>query len=390
MKALFKNTKTNLLVTLSLLLVSSLAQAKSPKARVDHIVGNAFVTQNGTTKLLKKGDHLFDMADVTTEEGALVTFTNFFDQQYHLSGGGHVKVMNQIVELKRGYIWLESMGLKNVASSVQTPNSIVTYKKGEAIISFDQFTGKTQILSIKGKFSFKNIFQEHLGLDVPSGEFSFISKDYENGAPRRPTPVGKSTFSKITGLFSEKPVSNHSKVAGRAMDIATESPSDYFSKRSGMKRDIASVGNNTSSSKNEGRIIYVKKKKSKKVARENKMLSYMGRKLASLEKYKPKKRVFRPDYSEKSGIKVNIYGRGLTHKTSRKPASVVKRPSYNKRSSVRGPASVSNLPSQVEMKRSIFESSLMKEYKKQMRHSKEVNNLIQDLKNYDMDYKQAY
>ena len=37
-----------------------------------------------------------------------------------------------------------------------------------------------------------------------------------------------------------------------------------------------------------------------------------------------------------------------------------------------------------------FEGSLVEEYKRQMRHSNEVNELIDALKSYDNDYKKGY
>lgn len=45
---------------------------------------------------------------------------------------------------------------------------------------------------------------------------------------------------------------------------------------------------------------------------------------------------------------------------------------------------------QVEIKKSAFENSLMEEYKKQRRHSGELNSLIKELKSFDQDYKVSY
>ena len=45
---------------------------------------------------------------------------------------------------------------------------------------------------------------------------------------------------------------------------------------------------------------------------------------------------------------------------------------------------------ELNKEKSNFEKTLVNEYKKQMRHSEEVNSLIEDLKNYEQNYKKNY
>ena len=74
---------------------------------------------------------------------------------------------------------------------------------------------------------------------------------------------------------------------------------------------------------------------------------------------------------------VNIFGR-----SPQKAAPATREPS-------RGPASLSSSPIS-SRKNDSFESALLKQYKKQMRHKKEVNSLIDVLKSYKADYSKSY
>ena len=109
---------------------------------------------------------------------------------------------------------------------------------------------------------------------------------------------------------------------------------------------------------------------------------------------KPKKKKFVPSYDKLSGVEIKIYGqKSPLSKEKNKLASVkdsVSNPVIsNKKESTtyRLPSSVSSLGAESN---SEFESSLTNEFKKQMRHSNEVNSLIRDLKNYNQDYREEY
>ena len=66
---------------------------------VEEVWGNVFLVEEGKTKQLRAGDYLYDFSEVMTEEGAQVSFSDYYDHQFHLAGSGHIKMMNKIVEL---------------------------------------------------------------------------------------------------------------------------------------------------------------------------------------------------------------------------------------------------------------------------------------------------
>ena len=103
MRKLFKNT--NLIkILLASFLLSLSVYAKAPRGVVSATKGNVFLLANGTMKELHIGDYLYEFDEVFTEIGASATIQDYYDNQYHLSGSGHVRIMNRLVELKSGYL----------------------------------------------------------------------------------------------------------------------------------------------------------------------------------------------------------------------------------------------------------------------------------------------
>jgi hypothetical protein len=379
--------KTRLAVLVSTLLFSFLSFGESPELMVRSVKGNAFHMKNGKTTMLKSGDHIYDFNEIFTEVGSQITLANYQDQVFHLAGGGNIRALRGMIELQNGYLWMESISGKSEKYQIQTPNGRVEFSNAEAIVDFDNSSGKTQLLVLNGNVEFGNLFQDYLKTDVTSGKFSFISKDYENGAPRTPTPVGKNTFAKVQGLF-DRPTINKKKAAPSVKVASILSSEDMSSKV--KSRGIASVPMsepvNTEvpqiQTKNEeAGIIYIRPKK-RNLAKDDMLLNYHSKRITKFKAKKVKKK-FAPSYEKKSGVKVYVFGK--KKKAKRSIASV---PSVKKKAK-RGPASVMMKPA-VKLKNDAFESSLMREYSKQLRHSKEVNSLIQELKNYDQDYKQSY
>lgn len=407
-----KRLNKNILLVFSLLLAAFFqvqAMEKSPVAVVSALKGEAFVSYEGKTKPLRPGHHLYDFAEVTTTMGAQITFNDYHDHKYHLSGGGHLLIMNRVIELKQGYVWIQSSQQGEQVFSIQTANAKLDYSKGEGIVSFDPVTGKTQFMSISGKFSFSNILNEHYVTEVDSSEFSYVDVNYENGMPRKPTPIGKSTFKKVTSLF---PNVSSDKEMGQSFP---------FSPTPGKKesgRSIASVENmvptmvetQPAGGYRSAPIVVVESHK-EELKKKDELLKFYQEKVMAMEaKMKPKpKPKFAPSYAKKSGVKVRVYGKGASHSTSvadrvkkslnsnhRRPASfhsgehhgIKKTWKMDQPVVKRAPASPVPIP-QVD-KGNPFENSLVEQYKKQMRHSDEVNQLIQDLKNYDQDYKTSY
>ncbi|WP_372653658.1 hypothetical protein [Halobacteriovorax sp.] len=377
MKKLFKDTKRISLISFFFtFLFLSIAHAKSPEMMVTAVKGNAFLVSKGKTTILKPGDHIYDFQEVFTEIGSQLTVKNFNDKVFHFSGGSSAKILKGFLELQNGYLWVQS-GLKNSrVYKIQTPNSVISFTEGEAIVDFDNNIVKTQILVLNGEFEFANLFENFLNLEVGSGKFSFISKDYNNGAPRNPTPVGSNTFEKLQALFDKSDIEK--KDVKPVQSILSAQDTKMFKVQEPKARSVASIVelDEKESSEDSPEIIYRKAHK-RDESLDSELTSYYNKKLSSMKKTK-KKKIVNP-YSKKTGVKISIFGQ--KKKKERSIASVPKK-------TTRKPASI--IEPVVKIKKDAFESSLTREYKKQLRHNKEINSLINELKSYDQDYKQSY
>jgi hypothetical protein len=395
MKKLFSIIKSNLL--LIAFLSFSTAWAQSPVGVVRSVKGNVFSYTNGKMSLLKVGSELYHSSEVVTEEGAQVSLADYFDHHFHLAGSGHVSLGTSGIELKSGYLWVQSYGQTN--SEVSTAASVAKYSNGEFIVSFDSRSGKSQLLVIKGEVNFANSLRKEVSTSLNEGQFSFITNDYQNGLPRNPTPIGFSSYKKVTSLF----------------DGVTEMDESAKLFPTGNSRTIASVSDTEplldmvpehalqqAPVKEQGTIVI--RSKGNRASSQKLIDSYMSSKLSSVTHAKPKKSKRVRKYRKKSGVKLKVFGRTAvsshtamrtkssgaavlveralskirksTHSASRAPASV---PSYSGTKS----SGVQKLDRQ-------FQKSLLREEKKQLRHKKEVNELINDLESYNMDYKTSY
>lgn len=380
MKKLFKDTRRISLISFFLTFLSiGISHAKSPEMMVTAVKGNAFLVSKGKTVVLKPGDHIYDFQEVFTEVGGQLTVKNFNDKVFHFSGGSSAKVLKGFLELQNGYLWIQSNIKNSSPYKIQTPNSVISFTEGEAIVDFDNNIVKTQILVLSGEFEFSNLFESFLNLEVGSGKFSFISKDYNNGAPRNPTPVGSNTFEKLQALFDKSDIEK--KNVKPVKSILTAQDTEMFNMKETKARSVASIveidqKEVSEDSESSPQIIYRKPHK-RNTSLDSELTNYYNKKLSSMKSVK-KKKVVNP-YSKKTGVKISIYGQ--KNKKKRSIASTPKK-------SVRKPASI--IEPVVKIKRDAFESSLTREYKKQLRHNKEVNSLIDELKSYDQDYKQSY
>jgi hypothetical protein len=286
-----------------------------------------------------------------------------------------------MIELKGGYLWTQSMENTENHFFIQTVNSTVSFTHGEFVISYDNESGKTQLLSIKGTHLFKNNNHEFLKEEISAGKFSFIIEKYENGAPRVPTPIGSNAYTAVTSLFDEVNPMHKSKTV--VEEIEKFPTRRLATQPSGRK--IASI--DSKDKKSGGSVILIKEKKVDRSKRDDNLLNFYKSKVTKLaKKYKKKPYKFKPEYKRKSNAVVKIYGK----KKSRVPASNNVKIYKVRKKKLRKPASMMELNPQVKVRKDIFETSLMKEYKKQMRHSKEINSLIKDLKSYDQDYNESY
>jgi len=367
----FLNLKNSLLVCL--ILLSSYSFAK-PLGHVNSIHGNVFALKNGKAIPISTGDVLEDFVEIVTEEGAQITFSDYYDHKFHLAGSGHVRLLKRLVDLKRGYLWVQTHA-DNLESMLQTANSRVTYEGGEAILSFDPNKGKTQLLVLTGNFKFANLWHGNMQIAVDQGHFSFIHKDFNNGSPRQLTTIGKKSFESILSLYRNvKPLSAGSQEW--LAQIKKENLKKRKKKGSKLTRSVASEKKDTSELK-LGKFVYLKKKK-RYHSKKFKLNKFYSEKLKIINKRKGaylKKRRLR-----KKNIFVPIIVFGQSSNKVRAPASI--RPKKLKNTRIN--------PQVVIQRKSSFESTLLNEFAKQMRHSNEVNQLIKDLNNYDQDYKHDY
>lgn len=398
-------------------------------AVVSSLQGKAFTTYKGQTKILKVGDHIQREAEVFTEIGGQLSLNDYYDHVYHLAGGGHIALYNNLVELREGYFWVQSLKYDPLHGPlrVTTANSVVENREGECIVSFDGHSGKTQLLAIKGDFVFKNALMEMKNLTLGEGQFSFIHNDHEEGRPRKATPIGYSSYQKVTGLFGGVQPFGEKKPTGLKTRLTT-APDPKASAQAApqTKREIAStpsgnpenafeaalMGKKPSSSNakkypgpvadtaqtNNGKITVLRLRDpaSKKQSEES-VLNYYEEKLKALSRPAPKKK-WSPTYQVKSGVPVKVFG--AKKPGQRLPASVRKKPAVikvkpgsgrvdtKKSASSRTPASLGKMLPKI--KTNAFESQMLKQYKKQMRHDQEVNDLIDQLQSIDMDYKKEY
>jgi hypothetical protein len=391
MKKLFRSiNKTSLAITLLVHFLAWQAQADSSVGIISKLQGNAFETINGKTRSLKVGDEVTGVSEIMTTSGSQLTLTDYFDHQFHLSGSAHIKFNGMGMELRRGYLWVQSHGQTQTPYTIKTANGFAKVGYGETILSFDPASSKTQLLVMKGVHSFGNLMEPDMSLRVEDGHFSFLSNDVDNGIPRQSTPVGFSSFKKVTSLFKDV----------QSLDKGDWSTAKKTARAKIETQPVVSAPNRMIASTKQapvpGTVIYVKSvqggSRVPASAESSSAVDYFYSKVKNTP-YEAK--------LKKSGVPVKVWG---TKSWKRTPASKSKNwskpkikreekprfptPPTKTVKKSRTPASVSI--KQVEIKTDDFEKGLSKQYKKQMRHSSEVNSLIRDLKNYDQDFKTAY
>lgn len=394
---------------LTFLFLTYSAFASKVVAVVGEVTGNAFYSENGKTKPLSVGTHLSPQAEIFTEVGAQVSLNDYYDHIYHLSGGGHLVMHNNLIELKEGYLWVKSLAFDELRGPlrINTANSIVEVTKGEAIVSFDTYSGKTQALAVKGDFLLKNSLLENFMTVLGEGQFSFIQNEHEQGRPRKPTPIGYSSFQKITSLFKGVEPGKDSRAINQktrmahlgpvpneaSREVASVKVNDSFEQALSVKRQGHEVGHEVGHE--AGKITVRKLRDPASVkAHQGVVKSYHQQKLDKMLAPKAKKK-WRPSYDKGSNVSIRIFG---SSKSTRVPASIKKasKPAYMvvkpgaKKVKTRTPASIGGMGPSINTGSSSFESELVDQYKNQMRHDKEVNDLIDQLRSVDMDYKKDY
>jgi hypothetical protein len=335
------------------LLVSTSVWAK-PVGQVTAVTGQAFlITPEGKTKSVKANDHLEDKTEIMVEEGGAVTINDFYDATYHLVGGGHLKFFDKSVQLKNGKTWVQAKNPRHHLE-LTTANGFVEYWKSEFIATFDQFNARSQLLVVNGEVEISNILDKNFKFSIPAGSFSVLDPKIENGIPRTPTKVGLASLNTALAEFKQLPAD---------MKKAQDAPA----------RGIASIVEEKvvkdSPSPKAGEIVFIS---------TNRMpASVSGKAHDYFQKTLMKKKL--SSTVSENVAPIRWYGVTFTE-------SVVK-PSVPKADvAPRIPASVPSkpkAPAPVSPKfgaNDEFIQTLKKHESDQPKHSKEVENLINDLK----------
>lgn len=371
--------------------------ADNTRALVTDVRGNVFIVRGDKTHAVKVGTQIQDLDEIMTETSGLISFSDYYGHHYFLSGSGHIKIYNRMLEVKSGYVWLKNPK-DQFEYSAQTANSVINYSGGEGVLSFDPYAGKTQFLNIQGEFEFGNILQKDIKTPVREGHFTYIDNKMGSGVPRRPTPIGYESYKKIVSLFQGLNPND----AKESNIIEQNIPRPVTKKQ----RSIASVPKATQktspvvSKEKMGTIKIIENNNHVKEDQEEAVSKYLNTKMNKM-KTDIANRPWKPNYGKKSSVKVNVFGKRpkflkkkvktVNTQVYKSGKSKAQKQAYRPVKSSRAPASVNPFGySKKNEKQDPFEKSLMENYKKQMRHSNEVNSLIQDLKNYRQDYQISY
>lgn len=168
--------------------------------RIVDIKGAGFISYNGETHEIKKGEVIYANSEIVVEHTGQVTFTDNADHRFFMGSATSVAVSPNNVELRSGDLWVQSLNKMDDAK-LTSANATVNYQGGEAIFSYDSAKGKTQLMVINGLMKFSNLRQPALNLTVAEGNFSFVDQGFEEGMPRDPTPVGAKTYGELVSLF---------------------------------------------------------------------------------------------------------------------------------------------------------------------------------------------
>jgi len=357
------------------------------------IMGNSFSfygTKHKKTVSLRYGSKIPDLSEVMVEDGSYVTIRDEHGRIFHLSGGTYAKFFNNIVELKNGYIWASSTNASQ-KGEVHTINSITKYGDGQFIYSFDNISGKSQLLVLDGYVHFSNALEPDVAVSVHAGSFTLVDQNYDKGLPRSPTRVGLASYKSMKSVFNEVDSlknTNFDQIFGGAP------------KTMKTKRAIASVGKTYSgrsySSKRKnvkkGKVIHIQTYSAARIPASNGPMKYYGSHLNDVKK---------THMPVKTGNHVEVRMHGFSSATP-----IMKR-HYTAPKSTRIPASVRTIKTMKKVKRlpasveksqllnelnspSEIEKSLLHKQQQNKRHSNEVNHLIDELDSYKSNLSKEY
>lgn len=341
MKTSITKLKTSFLIfTLTL---SSVSFAKVV-AKVTEVKGNVFaILPEGKTVKVTPNFHLDENSEILVSEDGLVTFYDYYDTTYHLNGSSHIKMLDKSAHLKSGKVWIQSTHT-NTPLSLITANAHVDYWKSEFITSFDQNSGKSQVMVVGGDLDVSNILEKNIKYSLTAGAFTVIDPDHNEGQPRQPTTIGPDSLNKALAEFKAIP-----------KDILNNSTPS-------MKRSIASVDEKVSPKKGEIIFIHSSRAPASVESKDKKSgiaFSYFKKKVAGPSVTGP--------------VKVRVIG------VSDTVPSIVVAPSPVKVETARVPASAQPA---VMIHDVDFNQSLESAKGKQPKYPSEVQKLIEDLKSF--------
>jgi hypothetical protein len=178
--------------------------------RIVEMKGSGFISYQGQTHEIKKGEVVYANSEIIVESSGQVTFTDNADHRFFIGNASTAAVFAGNVELRSGDLWVQSLN-KLDDYKLTTANAVVNYQGGEAILSYDSDKGKTQLMVINGLMKLSNLRAPELNLTVSEGNFSFVDMSFEEGMPRDPTPVGEKTYGQLVSLFpGVAPMDKHS------------------------------------------------------------------------------------------------------------------------------------------------------------------------------------
>jgi hypothetical protein len=346
MKTSLTKLKSNFILALAL---SAAPVWAKPVAQVTEVKGQVFmVSPDGKTKSLKANDHVEEKSEIMVGENGNITLNDYYDATYHLTEGSHLKFFDKSVQLKKGKTWIQSLNARHPLA-LTTANGHVGFWKCEFITTFDQASSKSQVLVVNGDVEVSNVLDKNMKHTVAAGTFTLIDPEVENGLPRTPTKVGLDSLNTALSEFKALP---------EKLKEPTMTPA--------ASRAIASVeAEPVQAPVKKGEIIFISKS------------GKMNRLPASAEtgayQYYKKKV---GQTSKAPSAPIRFYGMNVPEEKvvaqPRIPASIKPNP-------------VIAMPKKVASELNIdaeFSDSLRKEKASQPNHSKELENLIQDLKSY--------
>ena len=374
---------------LSLLILMSWSSQILAKtvARVLEVSGNAFVFYGKKdSKRLFYGDKVEDMSEVMVDDDSTVSLKDEYGRVYHLAGGTYVKVFNNLLEIKNGNVWVSSDRARTFGV-INSVNSLAKFTQGQFVYSFDNISGKSQILVLTGDVTFSNALETNLSVQVPAGHFSFVDQNLADGLPRGATRVGLSSYKQVKNIFAsvkglEKTSFDKALFGGDEALIPTDAQT---------RRTIASVSTDVKGpGSTKGKLIFVDAPVRVRIP-------------ASVKKegvaYNYYQKITQQSRPQKTGqvAQIRMFGFDSNAAADKKQVPLRQKAVVQLKSSQHTPASQRS-PASVEKSNLIreigadgrFESSLNEAIDQNKRHPEEVNQLIDELQSYDQSFQKNY